>query len=170
MVGWATVCPLSITTTESRHFPFSGKENGSRTRWLTPLGIPHRNDDLLMWLIGFNKETRAHSESEYEDLLSQRKSEYRWWGYRDWTTADEGFKFSQCNRSDCGGHYNLAAWVQTPMTKELVKRVLRAMRGVMFPETFTKKLLRDRFGFTDEDLQGLDTFVEVEGLENVFYN
>lgn len=46
---------------------------------ISKLKVPHKNDDLLMWLLSFSKEDRAYSAESYQELLAQRREEYDWW-------------------------------------------------------------------------------------------
>lgn len=120
------------------------------------LKVPYRNNDLLMWLLSFGKEARAYSAEEYTLLLNNRRDEYGWWNYGERGIAGDGYAFTLCNRPDCGGVHHLAAYVDRPVDKQLVKEVLFSWsRGVYYPHAFVEKILRDRFGFTDYDLKEL---------------
>lgn len=123
---------------------------------LSKLKVPHRNDDLLMWLLSFSKEDRAYSAESYQELLAQRREEYDWWGYQDSEYKGDGYAFTLCNRSDCGGVHHIASFVDRKVDKELVKEVfLKWGRGIYWPRVFVERILRDRFGFTDCDLEEL---------------
>lgn len=122
---------------------------------LSTLKVPHRNDDLLMWLLSFDKECRAHDVSEYQSLLAKQRQENGQWGYRDWGIEGEGYAFKLCNRSDCGGVYHIAAYVNET-NKAMVKEVLRKWeRGLYWPQEFVTSLLKKRFGFTNREIEEL---------------
>lgn len=125
------------------------------------LGLPHQNADLLMWLCSFNKEARAHSLAEYQKLLEQRRPSFDWWGYSEWEIKGEGYAFTLCNRCDCGGVNHVAAYIDRPVTRAMVKEVLlKWKRGVYFPREFVEKVLRNRFGFTEADLTEITPILE----------
>ena len=121
---------------------------------LHKLKLPHRNDDLLMWLLSFNKEERAYSAEEYTSLLDRQRSNYGWWNYRESGCSGDGYAFTLCNRSDCGGVYHIAAFVDgRKINRDFVKEVFRKFpRFIYWPQSFVEKILRDRFGFDSLDL------------------
>lgn len=130
--------------------------NGSEPT-LSKLKVPHRNEDLLMWLLSFNRETRSYSEADYHQLLARQRDFHEWWNYRDWTTQGEGYAFTLCNRSDCGGVCHIAAYIDRKVDKALVKEVLQKWeRGIYWPRSFVEALLENRFGFTDAELASME--------------
>ncbi len=131
--------------------------NGSKPS-IDKLKVPHRNDDLLMWLLSFGKEARAHSAEEYTILLNNRRDEYGWWNYSEQKISGEGYEFTLCNRSDCDGVHHLASYIDRPVDKGMVKEVLtawHAVRWLYWPKDFVCRLLQDRFGFTEAELAEL---------------
>ena len=120
---------------------------------ISKLKVPHRNNDLLMWLLSFNKDNRAYNGATYQDLLAQQREENDWWGYRDWGIEGKGYAFTLCNRSDCGGVHHIAAFIDRKVDKALIKEVLQGWeRGLYWPQDFVERLLKKRFGFTDVEL------------------
>ena len=128
--------------------------NGAKPT-IDSLKVPHRNDDLLMWLLSFGKEARAHSAEEYTLLLNNRRDEHGWWNYGEREVCGDGYAFILCNRSDCGGVHHLAAFIDCWVDKELVKEVILAwskVRGIYWPKNFVYRLLQNRFGFAAAEL------------------
>lgn len=120
------------------------------------LKLPHRNADLLMWLFSFSKSLRTHSMADFEELLDHQREQYAWWNYSEDLVKDEKFAFALCNRSDCGGVHHIAAYVADDLSKEEVIEVLRGYRKIRFlyyPEYFIKKVLKNRFGITEAEVE-----------------
>ena len=120
--------------------------------------LPRRKADCLAWLLDFSKETRTHSKEEYESLLERQRELYNWWNYQEYTRSDESWSLTLCNRSDCGGVHHIACMITDAAAsdKETVKAILSAwseLRWMYFPKEFVKGVLRDRFGFTESDLE-----------------
>lgn len=129
--------------------------NGSEPT-ISKLKVPHRNNDLLMWLLSYERSNRAYSKTNYDQLLAKQRKEYSWWGYHDWGISGKGYAFTLCNRSDCGGVHHIAAYVEGKVTKKMVKEVIqRWERGLYWPKDFVEGLLKKRFGFTDAELKEL---------------
>ncbi len=131
---------------------------GGTAPTICKLKVPHRNDDLLMWLLSYDKESRAYNEGDYQRLLSQQRKEYGWRGYRDWEVSGKNYSFTLCNHSDCGGVYHIAAYVKNA-DKKMAKEIIQKWeRGIYWPKSFVKSLLKKRFGFTDAELEELRAF------------
>lgn len=120
--------------------------------------LPRRKADCLAWLLDFPKAVRTHSEEEYTNLLERQREEYSWWNYQEYTRTGEGYAITLCNRSDCGGVHHIACMITDAAAsdKGTVKAILRAwaeLRWMYYPKEFVKGILRDRFGFTESDLE-----------------
>jgi hypothetical protein len=120
--------------------------------------LPRRKADCLAWLMDFSKETRTHSKEEYENLLERQRESYDWWNYQEYTRSNEGWSLTLCNRSDCGGVHHIACYIsdEAAENKDAVKTILKAwseLRWMYYPKEFVKGVLRDRFGFTESDLE-----------------
>ena len=124
--------------------------------------LPRRKADCLAWLLDFPKETRTHSEEEYEDLLRRQRVFYGWWNYEEYTSRERGrWAITLCNRSDCGGVYHVACFIsdEAAEDKDSVKNILEAwsrLRWMYFPKTFVCNVLRKHFGFSEADLEEVD--------------
>ncbi len=118
--------------------------------------LPHKNADLLMWLCNFSKDCRAHSLEEFERILKVQRQCYDWWNYHEFRVEGDKFRFVLCNRSDCGGVYHIAAYVEEGIDPETVKEALEAyskIRWIYYPKEFVKKILKDRFGISEEEVK-----------------
>lgn len=128
--------------------------NGSEPT-ISKLKVPHRNDDLLMWLLSFDKENRAYSADEYRQLLEQQRKEYNWQGYHEASIEGKGYAFTLCNRPDCGGAHHIAAYVRGA-NKAMVKEVFQKCgHGLHWPQDFIDSLLKKRFNFSNAELKKL---------------
>jgi len=121
------------------------------------LRLPNRRSSCLMWLLGFAKDLRAHSRDEYEVLYEQQLDENDWWNLQSYTTEGHGYAMSLCNRRDCGGVVYLAAYISDKAAgnRRKVKEILHQWQ-VYYPNAFVKKVLRERFKFTDEDIADVE--------------
>lgn len=126
---------------------------------IEPLRVPHSNRDLMMWILHFRKETRAHNREEYDQLVVARARNYSWWGYRQYVTEGEGYTFTSCQASN--GVARLAGLIERPLDKELVKELMTKF-VIRWPRYFVEDLLRNRFGFTDNDLAELAANPDVD--------
>lgn len=119
------------------------------------LRLPHKNSDLIMWLLSFSKECRAHSQEEFDQLLSCQRKEYDWGkAYCESEATGEKFRFVLCNRSDCAGANHIAAFVSDDIGKEDVLEMLKKyceIRWIYYPESFVQKVLQDRFGISEQE-------------------
>ncbi len=126
--------------------------------------LPRRKADCLAWLLDFPKETRVHSKEEYENLLDRQREECYWWNYQEYACNDERWGITLCNRPDCGGVCHIACFISDAAAenKETVKQILKAwdeIRWMYFPKDFVQGVLRDRFGFSEFDLQEVDSYI-----------
>ena len=129
--------------------------------------LPRRKADCLAWLFDFSKAVRTHSEEEYKSLLEKQRqgTAYGWWGYEEYTQKKEDlWALTLCNRSDCGGVYHIACFIsdKAAENKESVKDMLKAwerLRWMYYPKAFVQSVLRDRFGFSESDLQEVDAYL-----------
>ena len=127
--------------------------------------LPRRKADCLAWLMDFSKEVRTHSMEEYEDLLGHQRKSYDWWNYQEYSRTDEGkYALTLCNRSDCGGVHHIACFIsdEAAEDKSAVKDILKAwseLRWMYYPKAFVSRVLRDRFGFTEKDLEDVDDYI-----------
>lgn len=120
------------------------------------LRLPHKNSDLIMWLLSFSKECRTHSQEEFDQLLACQRKEYDWWAYRESEVTGENFRFVLCNRSDCGGVNHIAAFVSDDIGKKEALEMLKKyseIRWIYYPESFVQKVLQDRFGISEQEFQ-----------------
>ena len=136
---------------------------------LHKLRVPHRNEDLLMWLLSFGKENRTYSEEKYVQLFSERRCQNYWSMYSDWTIEGPGYAFALCNRPDCGGVIHMAAYVdRNKVDKAMVREVfLKWERGIYWPRDFVENILKERFGFTKTELRTL--VYEIESTHSCFW-
>lgn len=128
---------------------------------VSKMKLPHRNSDLIMWLLSFPKDCRAYSQEEFDQLFFEQRDIYDWSNYREWQVKGEKFEFILCNRPDCGGVHHMEAFVSDDITKEDVLEMLRkykAIRGIYYPESFVKKVLQDRFGISEEEVDEQNIF------------
>ena len=120
---------------------------------------PRRKADVLPWLLRFAKPIRVNSEAALEELLKKQRSSNNWWGYQEWSFAGDGYGFFRCNRPDCGGYCDLAAYIDSrvKVDKEFVMNVLAnwASARISYPRSFAEQVLAERFGFTNDDLAEL---------------
>ena len=127
--------------------------------------LPRRKADCLAWLLDFPKAVRTHSEEKYESLLEKQRQAYGWWGYEEYTQKEKGlWALTLCNRSDCGGVHHIACFISDKAAedKESVKAILKAwseLRWMYYPKAFVQSVLRDRFGFSETDLEDVDAYL-----------
>ena len=126
--------------------------------------LPRRKADALAWIMDFPKEVRAHSKEEYARLLEKQREEYSWWGYSEYTREGDGWAITLCNRPDCGGVFHIACYIseETAEDKDAVKEILKAwseLRWMYYPKAFVSKVLREKFGFSESDLEEVDEYI-----------
>ena len=124
--------------------------------------LPRRKASLLAWILGFPKEIRTFSEEEYQNLIGRQRKQNSWWNYQEYTREGRGWALAICNRADCGGIHMLACFVsdEAAADKESVKDILTAwgeLRWISFPRPFVERILRERFGLTESDLEGINS-------------
>ena len=127
--------------------------------------LPRRKADNLAWLFDFSKEVRTHSEDEYVNLLERQRELYDWRNYQEYTRRGSGWAITLCNRSDCGGVHHIACYISDEVAdeKEEVKAILKAWSElrcwIVYPRAFVHKILVDRFGFSESDLQEIKDYI-----------
>ena len=117
--------------------------------------LPQQKEDLLMWLFDFSKECRAHSKKEFELLLERERNRNSWKYYKEFWVQGNKFQFVLCNRSDCNGVYHMAAYVAPDIEKDDVLGAMKMygeIRGIYYPINFVKKILKSRFGISEEEV------------------
>ncbi len=120
---------------------------------LTTLKTPLGNDDLLMWLLGFNWEDRHHSKTEYLRHLSEQRMLHRWSRAWSWERSIEGtdYAFTYCGNADGSIICYPAAYVRGA-DKDMVKEVLLKWCYLDWPRPYVERLLKSRFNFQTPDL------------------
>ena len=132
---------------------------------LTKLKLPHRNDDLLMWLLGFTKNQRTHDYKEYTEMRQRtlQNSERRISKERAILGANYDFNFGF---DDTGKLMRIAAYANCSVDKELVKTVINEWTDkfampLPFPTCFIEMVMRDRFGFKDDEIKVHDSLLDL---------
>lgn len=120
------------------------------------LQLPRGNADLLMWLFNFSKEIRSYSREEFEKILSKQRYLCDWWAYCEREAVGDKFHFVLSNRQDCGGECHIAAYVSDDICRDDVLEALEKyskIRGMYYPKSFVKKVLKDRFSISEEEVK-----------------
>lgn len=133
---------------------FIVKCNGSEPT-ICKLRVPHRNDDLLMWLLSFDKENRAYSADEYQQLLKQQRERHDQSKCHECSIEGKGYAFTLCSYPDCNGTHRIAAYVHGA-NKAMVKEIFQKCgRGLHWPQDFIDGLSKKRFNFSNAELKKL---------------
>lgn len=124
------------------------------------LKMPKRKSDILMWLFSFNKEARAHSTDEFNELLAEARHHNDFWNYREYTVNEELYKFVLCSRPDCGGVLHIAAYVSDEISKQDIIQMFndyQKIRFLYYPISFIRNVLKESFGFSEDELDTIQT-------------
>ena len=130
--------------------------NGSMPE-ISKIKLPKNNYKLVLWLCGFYGYNSAIDIDKFKEIVENRRQELHWWGYREYGPEKEEYSLLLCNRSDCGGEYHVAGYIDKnmPLTKEKVIEILNdyyRIRWSYFPERFVKEILQKRFCMDETDL------------------
>ncbi len=126
--------------------------------------LPNGKIDCLAWLLGFPKATRVRHRKNYRDLLIRQRYSYRWDHYEEYVRYDNGWSLVLCNRPDCDGVRYVACYISkyAANNKDIVKDIFKAwseLRGLPRPKAFVQATLRERFDFSEADLQDLEGYL-----------
>ncbi len=126
--------------------------------------LPRREADCLAWLLDFPKAVRAHSKEEYTNLLEIQRGSYGWWGYLGYSRTGNGWAIALSYRPDCGDVHRIACFIsdEAATDKGAVKDMLKVwseLRRMYYPKAFVSKVLRNIFGFTENDLEDVDDYI-----------
>lgn len=128
--------------------------------------LPRKKADCLAWLLNFPKGVRTHTEEDYKNLLERQRKTYGRKNYEEYACGeDHRWGLTLCNRPDCKGVQPIACFISDEVAddKTLVKSVLKAwgsIKWMHYPKTFVKNTLKKRFGFSDTDLEEVDSYLK----------
>ena len=114
---------------------------------------PKGDADALMWLLDYNNGSRYHDKMSFDKFVEAQHDtgqaiDVIW-------CEGNGYGFAVSARPERVGVYPLAAYVEQTRVadKSLAKEVLKNWRwGISYPQPYAEKFLRERFGFTEEEL------------------
>lgn len=167
-VDWCDVASAEVTGIKPGDAYIITQNNDDLTLKISPLKLPRRDDDLLMWLLGFGKERRAHCYTVYAELRQNVLPwEVRYYGSnildeRDCTEcliSGKGYGFDFLVWK--GKFIRVAAYISRScrVDKDFVKKIINERQARLpsivlpFPRAFIKKVLHNRFGLADDEIE-----------------
>lgn len=141
--------------------------NGPSGCSLEKVKMPQYRDNLLMWMFSYDRENRAITRDKYERVLAaQRKKFEDLPGKREATLEGAGYAFTTFDLG-AGNMVRAAAYVDQYLvvTRGLVMKVIKEFKGgILLPREYVyEKILKRRFGLTEEDLRELEAWEQAEG-------
>lgn len=127
---------------------FKGDKSGSV--FITAMTPPRKDWEAVAWLLGYSKYDRTSVYDEYLNIRDKRREAYEKPGYVESSLAGPNFEFTQYSLVDDKEHEyrNLACWVDEAISKD---EILHLVPEFMYPELYVRKVLKERFGISDEE-------------------
>jgi hypothetical protein len=112
---------------------------------------PQRKGALIAWLLRFNKDNRASSVGEYKRKLPVERQRHYWENYQEQEYKSDGYIFTLCNSRIDNYTRNVAGFFSDAITKKEILGLVNRMNH--HPEWYIKKILKERFGISEEEFE-----------------
>ncbi|NFO03099.1 hypothetical protein FDB23_03050 [Clostridium botulinum] len=138
---------------------------------ISPIKVPIKNNQKIMWLLSFPKDARCNSLAEYESKITTKRRFYYFDDFSSFGIEGEKYKITFCNRADGGGIHHMIAYVSEDINKQEIIEMLhkynnKNKRGIYFPKNFTTKFFRENFNLTEDEI-GYINFIDSENCRYV---
>lgn len=117
---------------------------------------PVKKADVLMWLLGFNNRSRAHSIEHYKTVLERLRSLESESSHDEQHISGEDYELVVFTYDDSSEIRNVIGYIKkgTPITRSLVKDLLcQWPYPIRYPRSYTQKILHKRFKFTPTECE-----------------
>lgn len=167
-VDWCDFASAEVTGVKPGEAYIVTQDDDNLTLNISPLKLPRRDDDLLMWLLGFGKEQRTHRYKDYAELRQRRLPwEVRYYGPNILDERDG----AECLISGKGYSFDFLVWEgkfirvaayigrDCKVDKDFVKKIINERQARLssialpFPRVFIQKVLHDRFGLAADEIE-----------------
>ena len=132
--------------------------NGCDEWGIRDIQLPLDKRQLVMWLGSYERQNRAETRDEYEQILAKQRSVYSCLGkIQERTVEGEGYAFTVFDLG-VSSFLLAAAYVDSEarVTKSLVFRLLKELNGgIVCPMECAHKILMDKFDFSQKDIRAL---------------
>lgn len=110
---------------------------------------PARKTDLVAWLLGFPKESRAKSYEEYEWKIQkyyQTCKEYLV-DNDEWEVRGTSYIFCACKRKNGDSNYGISCFISEAIG---IDEILELVPEMIYPEWYNYKILAENFNVSKE--------------------
>ena len=117
--------------------------------YVTYIGLPEKREELVAYLLGFEKRETTNAYEDYLQLLEDRRETCAVSGYMEKTSAGPNFEFTRyCLTSEeVGASHPLACWVHEEVSDG---EIIHMMPDFVYPLPYICNILENKLGISSK--------------------